>query len=759
MRKRWLGTAIVLQALFLAQGRQARANDYLLFKGGPMKNLYVDVVFWGNFQDDERQTMRELVARLSGWLNGGSDSLPGLEPAVHWYGVSGITPGMWLNDTDPIPTSAMLPNTGHLNDGNFQPVVTAAQNGTLGPAFDYGGNVASSSGLPADGNRLTLVVTKGTTYYCIPGGSSCIYYGYHSGMSGHPYAALRFESREPGLSHEVMEAMTDPLPFTGWDEVADACEGVTGGDTFAWLDVDPAFAGPTGSFGQTSCQKRVPEQHAPMAAAVETISGVQKIFLYYVASNGHVNRLQWNGAGQAASSPTDFGLPSQSAKAVGKPSVVYLPTSLGASLGEYLFVKGSDNAVWMLHDGAWTSLGGQIYGEPQAVFWSWNNQFWIHVAALGLDDRLYVNGIKDGVSQFGWGQVPSGTTLFAGSPTIVNRAVNALDIFAPAEDGSLKWVAFQDASGWAAPVTVSAAGNGPYLATASVVSRPPNAALVGVTQFGLFETSWSGSAWYSMQNSPFPLNTPDSYSGFQGTPAMVSSTTGRYDMFSVSRNGKLFWWYSTNQTAYYNTWVDGTPGSQYSDPLVTGGVSGDPVAVSRSASQVEMFYRTTNGALTHMTYNIGGSWTTERVFGSIGGGILYDPPTAGGTVTRCSPGGHSMHCCPSGYAMIGADTGSNVFKCAPLDNATGSTTLDTGTVRNAMHVCPTGQVMVGLDVSNNLLACQALPANSVTAEWVDSGTLDPSGVHVCDDLFPTSAMSGIDAGNNLIGCASLTQMQ
>jgi hypothetical protein len=112
-----------------------------------------------------------------------------------------------------------------------------------------------------------------------------------------------------------------------------------------------------------------------------------------------------------------------------------------------------------------------------------------------------------------------------------------------------------------------------------------------------------------------------------------------------------------------------------------------------------------------------------------------------------------MHCCPAGYAMIGARTDDNLFKCAPLANSAGAIQLDTSTQRNGMHSCPYGQVMVGIDVNANNLACQALPANTITTERIDTGTQDEYPMHVCDALIPGSAMSGIDVGANLQTCA------
>jgi len=367
-------------------------------------------------------------------------------------GGSDYTPGWWLNDYGDILPSSYFKGQGTstLDDGNFRPIVTAAQNGDLGAAYDFQGNVASWSGLPASPNWLTLVVTKGTNNYCISAHrlSGCVgSIGYHDTMNGNPFGAVMIESMQT-FSHEIMEAMSDPiLPSglpgegTGWhaqngyfstNEFADECENI--GDTYSWLTVDPIYRMAQVYTPATSCRLTIPEQHAPMAATFEYgRNGAQPLNLFYVSPDGHVRMLSWTYPGQPLSSgPTDYGQPSPTVKAVGKPAAVF---DLYAG-GEYVFVKGSDRAVWMRNNDTWTSLGGEIYGDPAAVAWNWGGYDWVHVAALGLDDRLYVQGVSYGTG-YGWGQVP-GSTLFSGSPTIVSRAPDTLDVFQTGEDGQMK---------------------------------------------------------------------------------------------------------------------------------------------------------------------------------------------------------------------------------------------------------------------------------------------------------------------------------
>lgn len=835
MAKKVLIATTVLAGALMANAHDAHANDYVNYGGGPMKNLYVDVVFWGKncapgaatdacfVQDpdptrDDRQIVLRYITNLASWLNGGygpdgSTPAPGLEPAIHYYGVSGITPGLWLNDWgDILPNSYFRGQGGsRLDDGNFRPIVSAAQNGGLGYAYDFQGNPASW-GLPPSPNRLTLVITKGTNKYCIS--AHRVYgcqedEGYHDTMSGNPYGAVMFESPQM-LSHEIMEAMSDPIVFNGWiaqngffrtNEVADECEGQ--GGTYSWLTVDPIYSMAGVTTPSASCRLTIPEQHAPMAATFEYgRNGVQPLNLFYIDPNGHVRALTWNYAKQPLSGgPYDYGQPSPTVKAVGKPSAVF---DLYAG-GEYVFVKGSDGSVWMRNNETWTSLGGQIYGDPQAVPWNWGGDDWIHVAALGLDDHLYLQGVRYGTG-FGWGQLPTGSTLFSGSPTIVSRAADSLDVFATGEDGQMKWMQYSLASDWGPARTVNTDPNynpsnyyptyvsPPFVTTPAVATLGPNSFTVmgGYAPYlgdsGMYVATWKGSdsypwvtwdrdnyAWTTWV-TPFLDAMPKSLSMYtlQGTPAVVSSGNGRVDAFAVSRGGELWWFYSTdNGTTWYSVQLNSStfvanplgapnqPSPANILPVVSSGVTGDPIAVSRGVNQVEVFYRTQTGSMGHIMFDESdNTWTSEVLFAVMGGSIIYDP-APGRSATQCVAGGWSMHCCPSGYAMVGADVSSNVFKCAPLlTNLAGARTGDSGTRRNNVHSCPYGSVMAGLRADADVLACVSVPNNGIVTEQVDSDTHDSQrGMRACDPGTPTGAMSGIDVGSGLFNCARTAQVQ
>lgn len=675
----------------------ARANSYVEWDrpatagwdglaGTPvMKNLNVDLIFWGwgnqlvvngALASDAQQAVNNVLDTAT-WLNSGwvfdhsgsnnpprylpSNSGGGWEPAVHYYGVSGITPGFWVNDPEAIPSQYLSgQGSGQLDRGNFSSIVNRALAGQFGPPTTFGpASAANLTGLPTGANRLAMVITKGTNSYCItvpevPQWAHCeTVAGFHWNGAvegvGEPFGAS-FANDLNYVSHEIVEAMTDPLIFGGWsgtdtdlfvtsvpDEVADECTNF-GDNDFPWVTVDPPydmtnFAGGFSTPG-ASCLQLIPEQHAPMAATFEYGgNGTQPLALVYVDQNGHVQEVTWSGVRQPASGPYDLGQPSTSplVKATGKPSIVY--SSLVG--GERIFVKGTDGAVWMHYNSAWKSLGGFIVGDPQAVVWYWNGTWWTHVFVLGGDDNIYGNGIANNTA-YGWGGLPNSGTSFVGSPAVISRNGTSLDLFAVGEDGKMKWTEFTPAGGWTTPSTIGNVSGQPFVSVPGVVQVNQTTTQVMGTfavnegYQNMWTASFNGARWTQLSTHGFALPADDGIYGpnhgygtvanyqYQGTPAIVRGEDGgnRVDVFTVSRTGELWWYFGPTSTT---TWSSGNigggtnpTGGLDNPPLVDRDVTGDPLAFSRGYQELEVFYRTSAGAIAHMTYT-GGAWTTETV--------------------------------------------------------------------------------------------------------------------------------------------------
>lgn len=656
-----LAGALGLMLLFFGAGHRAQAQEVMTFGGGVMKNLYIDLVFWGPFTAQQQQDVRDYVTDLQRFLNGETDSaaqfgFPGFEAAVHYYGVQGIFLGNWIAlDQTRWPLGPFASGGSERIDETIAlNYVQAAQTGVFGPSQDVFGN-QYPAGLPTGANRLALVMTVGANRYSIGlnalgFGMSCV--GFHTHSGNTLYGAVQWDVDPATMAHEIFEAMTDPFADVvttsepGWagslksnltvPEVGDQCESseyygppFAIGSTwsyspdFEWtgtnadsgandditglppITVNNAFA--EANYPQVSCQLTIPEQHAPMAATFEHGgNGQQPLMLFYTTPAGHIGVLQWNAPGYAPLGPYDLGQPSPSVTAVGKPSVAY--SFLGG--GEYIFVKGSDGAVWMhTDDGIWTSLGGVIYGEPSAVAWTWQGSPWIHVVGLGTDDAIYGQGVRNR-TPFGWGQVPTNGTSFVGSPTAISRTADSLDLFAVGEDGYERWMTYSPSTDWVAPVKLGVNSRHPMLATPRVAAQGSSLLeLFANSEMGMWQTSWDGSSWSLFGNGMFQMPYPDVNYGYQGTPAAVSWGAGRFDVFNVTRNGTMYWWYSTYPTSW-NSWTKGTSTGM----LVSGNVTGDPVAISRSTNELEVFYRTMTGSLVHMTY-MNRTWTSENLLG------------------------------------------------------------------------------------------------------------------------------------------------
>jgi hypothetical protein len=249
-----------------------------------------------------------------------------------------------------------------------------------------------------------------------------------------------------------------------------------------------------------------------------------------------------------------------------------------------------------------------MYGDPFAV--SWDNGILVDVFVLGADDNIYYYGMTGSVL-YGWSGLYWGTQ-FVSSPTVMSRDGASLDLFAVGEDGAMKWMPLTSA-GWGAPVTLSSAGD-PIVVPVGVASQNVHQMdLFGMGQFVMWHTDWNGSAWSPVTSANWQLPpSPESPYGLQGTPAVVSSGPGRTDVFAVSRYGELWWWYSTKEPNGY-IWQDGAAGTTRFNPvpLVTTGVTGDPLAISRDSGEVEVFYRNVAGSLVHLTY-LNGAWLSPE---------------------------------------------------------------------------------------------------------------------------------------------------
>jgi hypothetical protein len=215
----------------------------------------------------------------------------------------------------------------------------------------------------------------------------------------------------------------------------------------------------------------------------------------------------------------DLGQPAPGVTAQGKPVLLWFEPVTGDGAQEYLFVRGSDNALWMNHqEVGWTSLGGIIYGDPSAVYWDGGTS--LNVFALGTDDNIWTFGIYPtaGVNT-GWSQVPTPSpygagqrVLFSGPPKAFSKSASTIDVFAVGEDGGLYTIPFSSPGGWSTPIDL-----GTMDQTSSLFSNTigvPNHTPVSIT-------SWGGNELDILATSETDVAHAGNAGGAAGTTVMV----------------------------------------------------------------------------------------------------------------------------------------------------------------------------------------------------------------------------------------------
>jgi hypothetical protein len=287
-----------------------------------------------------------------------------------------------------------------------------------------------------------------------------------------------------------------------------------------------------------------------------------------------------------------------SVRAAGKPSSVH-----GFTVGRtQVFMRGSDSVVYMLlvdsalGIGQWSSLGGVIYGDPSAVTWNGNRT--INIFAVGTDDRLYTYGM-DGVHMTGWVQVPNnGGNAFVSSPKAISASASTMDVFLSGENGRVWRVPFSSASGFSGAQNVGGMGEANQSPLTAISIAPGQLDVLGNADqdFGWLESrgAWGGATLFALSQG----------NGASGTPAVISRGANLMDAFGITKKNQLF-----------HAHLAGGSFVGEVNPIATDAV-GDPVAVNRDSTDMEVFYRNTSGSLTHLRWD-GTSWIKEVVSGAL----------------------------------------------------------------------------------------------------------------------------------------------
>jgi len=259
----------------------------------------------------------------------------------------------------------------------------------------------------------------------------------------------------------------------------------------------------------------------------------------------------------------------------------------------YLFVNGTDSALWYTHwNGttwsAWQSIGGVLTSAP-AVASQANGV--IDVFVRGSDDAVWQKTTSsNGTSWSGWtslgGQIVSGT-----GPTVCAQSASSPDVFVQGTDHALWWKHW-DGTTWSAwkslggTLTSSPAAMSPGNGLADVFVRGANGAVYEKTTSN-GGTSWSG--WTSL-GGQIPAGT---------TPAACSWGSGRVDVFVQGTDSSL--WHKTYTSSTWSGWQS------------LGGVltSSPAAAAAAGSSRIDVFVLGSDNGLWQKTYSNRqwGSWT------------------------------------------------------------------------------------------------------------------------------------------------------
>ena len=81
----------------------AKAAPNLNYHGGQFKNYVIDLIFHGsNFTNQDRQDVIDYVTLFAYYVNG-YETPAGSDPAVRYYGLWGIVPGLQISDNGAPP--------------------------------------------------------------------------------------------------------------------------------------------------------------------------------------------------------------------------------------------------------------------------------------------------------------------------------------------------------------------------------------------------------------------------------------------------------------------------------------------------------------------------------------------------------------------------------------------------------------------------------------------------------------------------------
>jgi hypothetical protein len=252
------------------------------------------------------------------------------------------------------------------------------------------------------------------------------------------------------------------------------------------------------------------------------------------------------------------------------------------------YVRGTDNALWYRqYDGAtwgsWTSLGGIINSDPDAV--SYNGKR--YVFARGTDNALWYR-TYEGTSWSGWTSLGGNINSAPG----VAEANGRLNVFSRGTDNAL-WYRTYDGTSWSGWTSLGGALN-----------SGPGAMRLGtpISLLYVFASGTDNALWYRTYDGT-------SWSGWTSLGGTIS-----YDPDATALNGRIYAFSRGNDGALWYRSSDGTSWGGWTS--LGGSIQLSP-GVATFGNDAYIFARGTDSALWYRT--LSGGWQSL-------GGIVNSGP-------------------------------------------------------------------------------------------------------------------------------------
>jgi hypothetical protein len=552
----------------------APGTPLLTYGNGPLlTNAQVITIFWGAGWTQSAQS--GLLTQVNQFFDVILTS--SLMDLIGQYSVPGQTIGHGsrigtFTDSGSEPGGG----AGQVSDAQVrQEVQTLINNGNVPPAnantlyFVYLPPNVTLTG-PTDAGGGTSCVDFCGYHWFIPGSNPEIYYAAmpFPGCNGCLGGLSQIQSLTSVSSHELIEGITDPHPWSGWNsaqgEIGDICAwqvDVISGYTVQkeWSNKDGActigHANPAWS-GWEGLGGIIQTPHA-------VCWGSNRIDVFARGTDNAMYHRWWDGANWG-------GWENLGGVILSDPVAV----SWGANRLD-VFAEGTDGAVYhRWWDGAnwggWESLGGVITSNISAVCWGPNR---IDLFARGTDMAMY-HMWWDGANWGGWESLGG---VIISDPVAVSWGANRLDVFAQGTDGAVyhRWWDGANWGGWESL-------GGVITSNISAVSWSSNRIdlFARGTDLAMYHRWWDGANWGGWESLGGVIISD---------PIAVSWSANRLDVFAEGTDG-----------AVYHRWWDGANwgGWESLGGVVTSNIS----AVSWAANRLDLFVRGTDNAMYHQWF-------------------------------------------------------------------------------------------------------------------------------------------------------------